>query len=574
MKLSITENIARAKRSFSLTEKVMLYIFTATFSVTGLFLLWQMNESFMVEVPAKGGIHKEGIIGFPRFINPVLATSGAEKDMVSLIYSGLLKRSPSGELEKELAGGYDISSDGLVYSFWLRDDIYFHDGKPVTAWDVLFTIEKIIDPAIQSPKRSDWEGVRVEVVNNREINFILTEPYAPFLENATLKILPAHIWEQDDAEGFVFSRYNIEPVGSGPYRIQHVKRNPSGIPEQYTLKAFNGYALGEPMISRMDITFYPNEDALIAGYVKNEVDNISSIKPENVDKLREERIIRIRTASLPRVFAVFFNQNRSPVLTHKEVRLALNEAINKDRLVSEVLYSYGVTLEGPLPRSFLALQERPERIPETSDEKILKAQEILRTAGWKPNEETSILEKKSGNDTYKLSFSLATSSAPELVSTANYLKLTWERIGAEVEIKMYEPTSLAQEVIRTRQFDALLFGKIVGRDLDLYAFWHSSQRNDPGLNISTYANLTTDKLLEEMRTIKDFNQKLEKYAEFEKEIKKDMPAIFLYSPQFLYVIRNNIDGFKMENINQPSERFLNVHEWSIHKEKVWRIFAR
>ena len=141
-----------------------------------------------------------------------------------------------------------------------------------------------------------------------------------------------------------------------------------------------------------------------------------------------------------------------------------------------------------------------------------------------------------------------------------------------MEVKIFEPGDLNQN-IRARKYDALLFGEIIGRDLDLFAFWHSSQRKDPGLNIALYANSKADKLLEDARKIENKSDRMEKYKQFEAEIEKDTPVVFLYSPDFIYIIPAKVRGYSIGQIITPAERFLNVNDWYVNTGKVWKIFA-
>jgi peptide/nickel transport system substrate-binding protein len=183
------------------------------------------------------------------------------------------------------------------------------------------------------------------------------------------------------------------------------------------------------------------------------------------------------------------------------------------------------------------------------------------------------MEKKTKTETQILQFSLATPDAPELVQTAKMVQAMWKEIGADVEVKIFETGELNQNVIRPRRYDALLFGEIIGRDLDVYAFWHSSQRIDPGLNITGYVNLKVDKILETARTLPNLDDQIAQYQKFETEVKADIPAIFLYSPQFMYVLPNKIQGLQLGSVTVSAERFANIYEWYIETDSVWKIFA-
>lgn len=556
-------------KSLSLTEKIVFWFFVLLLSASTITMLSKINDSLLIEIPIKGGSFSEGVIGSPRFINPLLAISNADRDLTELIYSGLMKATPSGELIPNLAKEYKISEDGLVYDFKLKDEIFFHDNKPITTDDIEFTIKASQDSVIKSPKRANWDGVQIKKINDKEIQFVLKTPYSPFLENATLGILPEHIWGEIEPEQFAFSQFNIEPIGSGPYKITNMKRNSSGILERYDLEAFNKYALGEPYISELTIKFYPNEEHLLTAHKKNEVEGINTISPEKTSEL-EEANYRIERIALPRIFGVFFNQNQNSIFTNIEIRKALNMSLDKEKIVKEILNGYGITINGPIPPTSKYYND----INREDSFDLKEAIDILERNNWELNEETGIREKTVKKVATPLSFTISTSDAPELKAAANIIKETWKKIGAEVTIKIFETGDLNQNVIRPRDYEALLFGEIIGRDMDLFAFWHSSQRNDPGLNIAMYTNIDADKLLEGARSIHIEEDRLEKYLKFQEEIFSDVPAVFIYSPDFIYIVPEKIKNFSLGQITMPSERFLDIHNWNIKTDTVWKIFSK
>ena len=210
----------------------------------------------------------------------------------------------------------------------------------------------------------------------------------------------------------------------------------------------------------------------------------------------------------------------------------------------------------------------------TYTDRLEKAKTILKKAGWTTNSDGVLEKKKSKKETVRLEFSLSTSNLPDLVQTAQLLKENWEQLGARVNVKVYEIGDLEENVIRPRKYDCLLFGEIMGRDPDPFAFWHSSQRNDPGLNIALYANKTADKLMEEARSLGDTSQKEEKYRRLQEEIIKDNAAIFLYSPNFIYLLPDQLKGVNAASIITPPERFSDVYNWYLRTERVWKIFSR
>ncbi|MEK7180340.1 MAG: ABC transporter substrate-binding protein [Patescibacteria group bacterium] len=565
VKIPVLDRLYSFVDKFSITERLIFFFFVTICLITSAGLAAKVNNAFLVEIPARGGSVSEGVIGLPRFINPLLAISDADRDLTTLVYSGLLKATPDGSLINDLSEYYSISPDGKVYTFVLKENIYFHDGTKVTTEDVKFTIERAQDPLLKSSRRASWDGVEIRVVNEKEIIFILKQAYVPFLENLTLGILPKHIWKDASAEQFPFSSLNVEPIGSGPYMVSTIKRNSSGLPIRYQLKAFKKYALGEAYIKEILIKFYSNETELLNAYKKREVEGINGVSPVVALGLEKEGV-EIKHATLPRVFAVFFNQNQQILFTNKEIREALNIGLDKNRIVREVLKGYGSAISSPILPEYVAGKATIETAPDY----VETAQKILENNGWKLASSSGFMEKK-GNI---LQFSLSTSNVPELKQAAEIIKEEWGKIGVNVDIKIFEPGDLNQDIIRGRKYDALLFGEVVGRDLDLFPFWHSSQRNDPGLNIAMYTNITVDKILEEARTTLDPALRRDKYQKFEKEIQKDIPAVFTYSPDFIYVTSNRVRNINLGKMTTPSERFLDVSNWYVETEKVWEFFVR
>jgi len=548
------------------SEKIFFYIFSFIFVVSGIVLLLRLNNAFMVEVPAFGGSFAEGLIGNPRFINPVLAISDTDKDLTSLIYSGLLKQSKDGGYEPDLAESYEVSENGTVYDLKIKNNAYFHDGKKVTADDVVFTIGKVLDPVVKSQKSANWEGVSVEKVSDREIKFTLAKPYAPFMSALTLGILPKHIWDSVTSEEFPFSQFNIDPIGSGPYKVEKISRNSGGIPTTIALSAWNKYALGRAKIKSITFKFFQNEAELTKAYGDKSVESMAGFGPDSAKKMKASGSL-LTEVSLPRVFGVFLNQNSAPVFLNKEIRTALDQAAPKQKIVDEVLFGFGKILDGPTPDCV------GEESGTSTEDDIAAAKASLLKAGWKENVD-GILEKKTKKDTATFSFSITTSDSPELKQTAEMLKEAWEKLGASVTIKVFEAGDLSQNVIRGRKYDALLFGEIIGDDSDLYPFWHSSERNDPGLNVCLYANITADKALEDMQKETSRTAKEEEKDIVISEIQKDVPAIFLFSPDLLYASAPNVKNVRLESISSLNERFISISDWYIDTDRVWKIFQK
>lgn len=545
--------------SFKKNEWILFLVLALTLLVSTILILGKISDRFMVQVPADGGTITEGVIGTPRFVNPVLALTDVDRDITSLVYSGLMRRKADGSMIPDLAESYEVSKNGLIYTFVLKDGITFHDGTPLTADDVIFTITTAQDATLKSPRKTNWEGVTVQKIDDRTVTFTLKRPYALFLGNATIGILPSHLWRDIPVEQFAFSDLNMNAIGSGPYEIDSLEKKSSGVPASYTLTPFKKFALGKAHIRKIVIKFYPNEQALIRALDNGDIKQIAALGGEATSTLEADGY-EVRTAILPRVFGLFFNANKNKIFADKKVTEALDMAVDKERIITEVLSGYGIPIDSPLP-----IKAESVYNPE-------KAQELLIKAGWVRNTETNTFEKKNGKEVTRLSFSIATSDTPELKKAAEIITENLRTIGVQVELRVYDIGMLNQEIIRTRSYEALFFGQIVGNEPNLFAFWHSSQRNDPGLNVGLYTNAKGDAILEDTVSLIDHDKRKAKYQEFVSLWKIDRPAVFVYAPLFTYIVDERNQELPLSEINIASDRFLDVYTWYVESERIWKIF--
>ncbi len=570
-RLEALENIMA---SFRPSERLLLYILTIVMSVSVFVLLAQLNASVSTIIPSRGGNIIEGEVGTARFINPVLATSQADQDLTALVYSGLMRALPHGEIVPDLAASYTVSDDGTVYTFTLRDDAEFHDGTPVSSADILYTVQAAQSPELRSPRRADWEGVTISVPDARTVVFTLPHPYAPFIFNTTIGVLPKHLWQNISNQDFSFSQLNTHPIGSGPYQVSSVQVDTTGAATRYDLEPFFKFALGTPYLNRISFVYYSNEDDMVSAWKAGKITAMAGISSSALPSLKDTDA-HILSAPLPRVFGIFFNQNHAPILSDISVRTALDTALDKSAIVDTVLGGQGVPLNSPIPPGVLGIDTGSSSstatvIPTFSTTSVEKARTILSRGGWTYDATAGSWSNKKKQP---LSLTLATADAPELVATANAVAGAWRRIGAQVNVQVYSLSELNTMIIRPRSYDAILFGEVVGREGDLFAFWHSSQRNDPGLNLAMYANAKADALLTQARATTKQEERDKLYGQFAEVVRKDVAAVFLYSPNFLYVIPKNVQGIELGALTTPGERFINVYEWYTDTERVWEIFA-
>lgn len=650
----------------TLPEKITFLIFLFLFLSSGIFLLINFYFKNTKLVPAKGGEFIEGVIGVPRYINPIYAPfSDVDMDLTELIFSGLMKYGGNRKIEPDLAEDYQILEDGKVYQFQLRDNLFWHDGTPLTVDDIIFTIETIQNPEIKSLLRTSWLGVEMEKISDNTLRFKLKNSSAVFLENCTLKIIPKHVWANIPPSNFSLTLLaNLNPVGSGPYKFASLLQNKEGKIVSLDLIENPYYYSQKPYLPKISFRFYDKPEEVIRAFRMGEIKGfgLSNIK-DLISNLKDlngpSQDLNLSLFSLPRYFAVFFNLKNSKVLAEKDVRIALNYATNKKEFLTELFLDQGKIIDSPILPAFYGF-EKPEEIypfdlekgkeilegigfkDEDGDgfrEKIIKKEppfqfktdlvfglkqkdveelqkclakdpeiypegEVTGYFGQKTKEavikfqekykeeilKPAGLEKGSGEvrertrkklneicfekpeEKIPLRFSLITGDSEVLVNTARILKKQWEKLGVEIEIKTFNQATLEREVLRKRQFDAILFGETLRLIPDPFPFWHSSQRGELGLNLSNYENKKVDLLLEEERKSLDEKERKEKLEEFQDILIKEAPAVFLYSPNYIYLVSKEIQGLSSETerlIVDPSKRFLGIENWYLKTKRVW-----
>lgn len=547
-----------------LTKKERYFIFgLMTLTMLSLFgWIFGIYLKNTIPVADYGGSFKEGIAGSPQYINPVLSQANdADRDITELIFSGLLKYNSKDELVSDLAETYNISADGKTYKFFLKKDIKWHDDQPVTADDIVFTIKIIQNPDYRSPVRINWTGVDVEKIDDFTVQFKLKTPYAPFLANNTIGILAKHIWEKIPPINFALTPENLSPVGTGPYKFKKIIKDKEGFVSYIELEAFNEYkSPKKPYIDKISLYFYPDEESLIRAFNHGKFNNLSLASVKDKELLKPLPMINTFKLILPRYFAVFFNQSKNKALADKTVRLALNYATDKNEIIDKILNNEGKAVNSPIPMGVWGHTEETK----IYDFAIDHAKNILEAAGWKDENNDNIREK--GGE--KLQFELITTELKELQQVANLLQEQWQKIGAEVNVKILTIGEIQQQYIRPREYQALLFGEVLGLDPDPFSFWHSSQKKDPGLNLSLYDNKIVDDLLRDARQALDPITRAEKYKKFQQLVVDDAPVVFLYSSYQLYFVAKKIKGIEIESVVLPSKRFADIENWYINTKRV------
>ena len=548
-------------RSLSALEKRLIYL---CLLIIILGLGW-LGYSYYIKntevIPDVGGIYTEGLVGEPQYVNPAYSsTNEVDRDLTALIFSGLLKYDKNNDLVPDLAERYEISDDQLNYTFFLRRGVTWHDGEEFTADDVIFTVQVIKNPAYESPLQANFQDVAVEKLDDYTVKFTLIDNvFVPFLnENTSFGILPKHLWENVDPDKFVLSENNLKPIGTGPFKFQEYRKDKdTGDIIDFILERNDDYYEHPPYLEEMTLAFYPDYPSAISAYNRGEIEGISKVTTN--EKLNIKKDINSYDLKLPSYFAIFFNKNNNDVLLEDSVRAAMATALDRERIISEGLDGQGVVVDSPIPPNFRGHNPDITKYEYDKD----SANDILHENWWRDVDEEGYRWK----DGAKLEVTLTIPNREEMLMIAEIIKENWNDMGMQVNIDSYDPVELQTEYIQPRNYQALLYGQLLGHDPDPYPFWHSIQRDNPGLNLTSLQDPEIDDLLETARKMTDEEERVSKYLHFQNTLTEQIPAIFLYSPTYTYGVTPKIQGIELEYITYPSDRFMGVNEWYINTKR-------
>lgn len=477
--------------------------------------------------PARGGEYREGVVGQPAFINPVIPVTAVDRDISNIVFSSVA----------DVADSIKRSEDGRIWNVRLKENVFWQDGERLTSDDIVFTLEVIQDPDSRSLLSQSFQGVTAERVSELEVRFVLQSPYAFFdtdhLRN--LGILPKHIFGGIPVQNIRLSALGLRPIGSGPYQVESFAKSSDGTITEMVLKANKRYFDGEPYINTVILKFYKDTDEVIRAYNLGQIDGfgLSTAEPlaESGIRLRHRAYYLVS----PRYYAVFINQSLAPEALRKpEVRKALSSAVDRNRIVQDVFLSQATPMFGPTTKS--------ENPTSQFDRTLLDGLELT----------------------------LAVPDEPFLVKTAAILKENWESYGARVTVNVYSLKAMQDEVLKDSNYELLLFGNITKENQDLFAFWHSSQRFFPDQNLALYENPRVDTLLEEYRTTFDQSERSRILKRISDAIAEDAPAVFLYSPRYVYIAVPRLGGFdEGMAINTSADRFRGINKWYVKTRRAF-----
>lgn len=544
-----------------------ILVVAVTLVIVTLLLLSQQPVS-VITLPeaAPGGIYTEALVGSMGRLNPMLDWNNpADRDINRLIFSGLMKFDSRGLPQPDLADAWGASADGTVYNFSIRQNAQWHDGQPVTSDDVIFTIELIKSSGSLFPQdiKDLWSQVEVRKLDDKTLQVRLPEPFAPFLDYATFGIMPRHLLESVPADQLASAEFNLNPVGSGPYRFDRLLVSGGQI-TGVVLVANTNYYLRPPFIEQVVFRFYPTSAAAFDAYRRGEVLGVSQLTNDVLEAALREPTLSVYTSRLPQMGLVFLNNNNPNVafLQSDKVRRALMLGLNRTIIVSHILQGQAIIADGPILPGSWAYFDEIEQFDYNPD----AAMQLLKEEGFVIPVGGGEVRSKDGQF---LSFSLLYPDTPLHAQIAQAIQSDWALIGVRVELHAVPYDSLVNDYLATRNYQAALADLNTSRtpDPDPYLFWHQSEATG-GQNYSQWDNRTASEFLEVARTTADFSERARLYRNFQVVFARDMPSLPLYYPVYSYGVDAQLQGVQVAPLYDTSDRLALITEWYLVTRRI------
>ncbi|HUD07184.1 MAG TPA: peptide ABC transporter substrate-binding protein [Candidatus Saccharimonadales bacterium] len=520
---------------------------------------YELSGYYQKLTPVPGGSYSEGIVGSYTTSDPLFVNNDVDAAVSRLIFAGLLKYNSANQLVPDLAQSWSVDSKGQNYTVVLKPNLKWQDGTPLTANDVVFTFKTIQNPDVNSPLFSSWQGVDIKALNSRTILFSLPDSLSSFPENLTTGIIPEHLLGNVQPSGFQSVNFNtVDPVGAGPFKwetVQVAETSANTQQQQIGLVANPYYYGGKPDLDRFIINDYPTQGSMIAGFDHQDIDAMAGLDNLPANLVKSSDVFSYNVPLTAEVMT-FFN-NSGPILSDVKVRQALVEGTNESSIIAGLGYPVIPARSPLLP---FQIGYAPKTLQLTTN--VAQANQLLTQDGWIMGKDG--IRTKSGSP---LQFQLFTEDDSEYNYVGQALVKQWKAIGVDAQLASQQSIDF-QTTLENRDYDALLYGISIGVDPDVFVYWDSSQASPsaiPGLNFSEYKSTASDESLEGGRITVDPALRAVKYQPFLQNWQNDAPAVALYQPRFLYVVRGHLFNFSPTMFNSAADRYANVSNWMVRE---------
>jgi peptide/nickel transport system substrate-binding protein len=510
--------------------------------------------------PAEGGIYSEGVVGTFMRLNPLLDYyNGADRDVDHLIFSGMLRIDDRGLPQADLATSWGISRDGTIYNFSINPKAVWHDGEPVTSDDIIFTIQMMIadDSPIPSDIRDFWKQIEVIRLDDKTVQFKLPEPFAPFLDYLTFGLLPSHLLGDLSMAELIDNPFNLQPVGSGPYRFDHLITTDGQI-TGVVLSANKNYYLQGAYIDQIAIRYYGDAPAAYSAYQAGDIAGIGDVTSDILPSVLKEPGLSIYTTRLPVMSMILLNLDDAQVKFFQDVnvRKALMQGINRQGMIDTLRNGQAILADGPIFPGTWAYYDGIEHYSYNPNQAI----SLLREAGYTIPAAGG--ETRTSEDGTALSFELLIPDDPEHVALGDAIKHDWAALGVQVTLIPLAYDQLVSEHLDNRNYQAALVDLNLSQtpDPDPYPFWHQTQIS-AGQNYSKWDDRQASEYLEQARITTDLVERTRLYNNFQVRWSQELPALPLFYPVYTYAVSTDVHGVSLGPILEPADRFNHVTNW-------------
>ena len=501
--------------------------------------------------PAYGDILVQGAIGDASNLIPLLASDSASHDVGGMVFNGLVKYDKDMNIVGDLAQSWDVSPDGLVITFHLRKGVTWHDGKPFTSADVLYTYQVTTDPKTPTAYGGDFLKIKkAEALDDYTFRVTYDKPFAPALISWASAIMPRHLLAGKDITKSPLTRH---PIGTGPYKFKEWVAG-----QKIVLVSNENYFDGRPYIDGRITRIIPDTATM---FLELRAQNIGMMGLTPLQYTRQtdtnlfkENFNKYRYLAFAYTYLGYNLKN--PLFSDKRVRQAISYAIKKDEIVSGVLLGLGKPATGPYKPGTWAYNDKVK----IYSYEPAKARDLLKQAGWADANGDGILEK----DGKPFEFEILTNQGNETrQKCAEIIQRQLKEVGITAKIRVIEWSAFVTDFITKRRYDAVILGWTIPLDPDAYDVWHSSKTKPEELNFVSYNNKEADEMLEKGRSTFDQVQRKKYYDRFQEILAEDQPYTFLYVPEELIIISNRIRGIKPA----PLGISYNFDKWYVPKDE-------
>jgi peptide/nickel transport system substrate-binding protein len=508
-----------------------------------------------VPKPARGGTAIEALVGQAAVLNPLFESNASTRDVNSLIYQGLTKVDSQQNVVGVLAQDWSVSTDHLTYTVTIHDGVKWGDGQPFGVDDVLFTYHILQDLEYQQPGADVWRQVGIAAGGPGQVVFTLRAPDASFPLSLRIGIIPKHIFAGMAPAQIVESPYSgVRAFGTGPFKVGSISQL------AITLDR-NTFALPQPYLDHLVLRTYPATDPQLAirAVLSGAADLVGGIQPQEVETLQSRTDLTVQEVRMFTNAFVTFNPegDGKQFFGDAKVRLALTQAVDRQRMVTEVLAGRADADPTPIPTADWAYSSAAAGLHPYD---ALAAARALDAAGWVVDASSKVRAKK--GIAFKVTLVAADSYPNRQIADSIARQLL--DIGVQVDVKPLPASKLLQDYVLTHKYQMALVSIDVGPDPDQYSLWHSGA--DAGSLNFAYSRGwgLIDKDLEDGRAAVDPSSRLAAYIDFQMLMADAAPAIFLYAARYEYAISQRVHGVHINKAIEPHERFQYVTDWYVN----------